>query len=1107
MRNDARLLSWLVCLALTAGDTGSSTASVDGAWVHVPAFTPRVNLSTIYDPIGDRLIAYGGFDAVTQRSDVWELSFPLSGSSSWSQLDVPAGPPPRAGHSAIYDPLNQRMLIFGGVQNQGETQVHLNDTWALSLQGTPTWTHLITTGTPAGRYIHAAVYDSRRHRMVVHGGRGGGVTANAVYILDLNSLAWTDGPVINSPAREEHAAVYDSLNDCMLVFGGDNGTTAFDTTHKLTFGGPNPGWSQLSLFPNPSARWGHAGVLDRARREFVIFGGGDATGVSTRNDMWRLPLDPQPTAWQSVPLTSSINRRELAAVYDNRRSRMLLCGGWEGYKALQEPEEPIFRGDAWAIALTPSPTLVPLITQPQPGALLSEESLAYSFWHELILLFGGRAGMAGVPTNDVYALSTVSDVWEKWTPSGSTPGARQEHTAIYDEGGDRMVAFGGTDGVSGYNDVWALDPTTRTWSLLFAPPIEYEGTLEEAAWPGPRWAHTAIYADDPTLPYPRMVVFGGQDGTGLRNDVWTFDLGTLGWQHLSTSGPSPPARRDHTAVFDRAFNRMIVFGGMDGSLPSQPLDDLWILDLNTNAWAQVTLTPRPSKRAHHVAVFNKEDSRMIVFGGVGVINALQLRDVWALGLATPASWTQLSPAGLGAAERMGHGVAYDDRRNRMVFVGGRFEPLRGLENFNDTWAIQWDPPSGGGGGCPFVDVRAADGWREENSILGRSRDGSLSRDVYRLRQRPVVDGGRLQVRIRENEQEETRLDEARLVTVDHRAGIRVFSTSDGFVLGTRRSAFRVTRESGEEITGQVNGSGGPYQGQPGDVLFVDLYAPGEEQLPLGSEIDRGGAVEFEEKQGPALGGGASLRPVGGETPTAIDAFVLDRSGVLVQVPDGRGGWRTIEHCYPRETMDETVLAAAGYSRLRLQFVGRHRLGFVGVAVPVARGIGNEHPLLTACHSRVGDVTTILSRADGQITSLVPSDTVALQFEVPPVPSGMVRDYFLVTNGVYGALGGPAAPAGGTVPVHFALHQNRPNPFSHATSIAFDLPVGSAVRLDVFDLQGRRIRTLVNHSFGPGRHVATWDRQDHRGRDVPVGVYLYRLTAGEYEDQKRMILLP
>jgi hypothetical protein len=93
------------------------------------------------------------------------------------------------------------------------------------------------------------------------------------------------------------------------------------------------------------------------------------------------------------------------------------------------------------------------------------------------------------------------------------------------------------------------------------------------------------------------------------------------------------------------------------------------------------------------------------------------------------------------------------------------------------------------------------------------------------------------------------------------------------------------------------------------------------------------------------------------------------------------------------------------------------------------------------------------------------------------------------------------------PVRFALQQNRPNPFSAQTSIGFDLPVSAQVRLEIFDLQGRMIRCVVDQPYAAGRWSLQWDRRAGDGAAIHPGIYLYRIQAGQFRDQKKMVLLP
>ena len=87
-----------------------------------------------------------------------------------------------------------------------------------------------------------------------------------------------------------------------------------------------------------------------------------------------------------------------------------------------------------------------------------------------------------------------------------------------------------------------------------------------------------------------------------------------------------------------------------------------------------------------------------------------------------------------------------------------------------------------------------------------------------------------------------------------------------------------------------------------------------------------------------------------------------------------------------------------------------------------------------------------------------------------------------------------------------LHQNYPNPFHPRTTIPFALDEASEVTLTVYDIRGRKVRSLVSEVLPSGPHAASWDGRDARGRPVPDGVYLCELRAGDARITARMTMM-
>ena len=93
------------------------------------------------------------------------------------------------------------------------------------------------------------------------------------------------------------------------------------------------------------------------------------------------------------------------------------------------------------------------------------------------------------------------------------------------------------------------------------------------------------------------------------------------------------------------------------------------------------------------------------------------------------------------------------------------------------------------------------------------------------------------------------------------------------------------------------------------------------------------------------------------------------------------------------------------------------------------------------------------------------------------------------------------------PYEYALHDNFPNPFNPETQIRFSLGGQENVKLVIYNIMGRQVRTLVNgDSFNSGFHVLNWDGTDNAGQKVASGMYIYRIKAGDFIADKKMLLV-
>ncbi len=94
----------------------------------------------------------------------------------------------------------------------------------------------------------------------------------------------------------------------------------------------------------------------------------------------------------------------------------------------------------------------------------------------------------------------------------------------------------------------------------------------------------------------------------------------------------------------------------------------------------------------------------------------------------------------------------------------------------------------------------------------------------------------------------------------------------------------------------------------------------------------------------------------------------------------------------------------------------------------------------------------------------------------------------------------------TLPTTNALHQNVPNPFNPVTTIRYNIVDNNHVRLNIYDVAGRLVRTLVNENQRPNYYEVSWDGTNDTGQTVATGIYFYRLTAGNFIQTRKMLLL-
>ena len=154
----------------------------------------------------------------------------------------------------------------------------------------------------------------------------------------------------------------------------------------------------------------------------------------------------------------------------------------------------------------------------------------------------------------------------------------------------------------------------------------------------------------------------------------------------------------------------------------------------------------------------------------------------------------------------------------------------------------------------------------------------------------------------------------------------------------------------------------------------------------------------------------------------------------------------------------------------------------------------------------------LDQTEGQVP-VGGEDDILVTFDSAGLPEGTYEAEIVVTSNAGDPVIVPVTvhvtedltPAGQT-PAALALGQNHPNPFNPRTTISFGLAEAGPATLAVYDVGGRRVRTLVSGSLAAGQHHVVWDGRGDAGRALASGVYFYRLEAGGEVLGRKMLLL-
>lgn len=316
-----------------------------------------------------------------------------------------------------------------------------------------------------------------------------------------------------------------------------------------------------------------------------------------------------PKTWTNLSYGDDLllSIRASAMVYDSVEDKVLLFGGTDDQTGT---DSSAYFNDTWSY----SPVTNTWTNLNPPGSVphaRSDYAMVYDSQTRKVILFGGWDGRAYF--GDTWSYNPATNTWTKLHPAGIQPTARGSHCMVYDSARNRVILFGGTDGiVPDLNDTWSYNPATNTWTKL-----KPSGHI-----PPGRGCHAMVYDSAEG----KVILFGGWEENSDLCDTWAYDPAANTWTDLNPSGQVPAARGRHAMVYDSADHQVLMFGGSGTAYFS----DTWVYDPAANTWTNLKPSGSvPYKRECPAMVYDSATGKVILFGGANTSG--YFNDTWAYG--------------------------------------------------------------------------------------------------------------------------------------------------------------------------------------------------------------------------------------------------------------------------------------------------------------------------------------------------------------------------------------------------------------------------------------------------------------------------------------------
>ncbi|MCX5973612.1 MAG: hypothetical protein NTU59_02835 [Coprothermobacterota bacterium] len=272
---------------------GAETYAYDlagNSWVNrTPTTVPHARSGhvMVYDPFAERTILFGGYFSYggsTYYDDTWTYEY---AANTWSNRTPTVAPNVRTEAAMVFDTNHRRAILFGGFAEPGGLR---SDTWEYDSTAN-LWTDRTPTNAPSNRLGHAMAYDPVHDKVVLFGGDTNEAHLNAqTWVYDYPTNSWTEMHPPSAPSgRSGHSMFYDPVHRVVVLYGGQ-GPGAISDAWAYDYG--TNSWTAIGTVTQPPARREQALVYHSYLGKGILFGG---NRNGNHNDTWSLGLEPTPT--------------------------------------------------------------------------------------------------------------------------------------------------------------------------------------------------------------------------------------------------------------------------------------------------------------------------------------------------------------------------------------------------------------------------------------------------------------------------------------------------------------------------------------------------------------------------------------------------------------------------------------------------------------------------------------------------------------------------------------------------------------------------------------------------------------------------------------------